>query len=68
MATLGSDASPQEPPSRRLILKNTLQLLAATGLVSVSGEQVRGVLPGHRRRRERRCVRQPPACVTLWVD
>ena len=45
MAALGSDASPQEPPSRRLILKNTLQLLAAAGLVSVSGEQVRNLLP-----------------------
>lgn len=41
-ARASSGGDPQEPPvgSRRFILKNTFHLLAAAGLVSVTGEQV----------------------------
>lgn len=41
-AAKGGEGNSTQPPSRRELLANTLRLLSAAGVASVTGEQVRG--------------------------
>lgn len=60
-AAKGGEGSSAQPPSRRELLANTLRLLSAAGVASVTGEQVReAAVPPRALLLTRRCPRLFP--------